>query len=280
MQYDQTTTFAAKLKKMFEAPGMSKPLKQAIDALPPADRDKAREALSRLMAFDGRLSPVSADAAIYELFLQESTRQIFLDELGPESSPAWKALVQTADLSYSPQADHLLGREDSPYWDDVKTPQKEDKPAILARSLAAAISVGESQLGADHKAWQWGKLHQYTWTSQSAQLKAAIGGSKAGVIKGPMAAGGDHTTLNASGFHWGQDFNAAVIPAMRMIVDFAQQEPMMAQNAAGQSGNPASPHFADGIEPWVKGQYMSVPMQPENFEKVYGKQRLTLTPGK
>lgn len=280
MQYDQTTTFAAKLKKMFEAPGMAKPLKQAIDALAPTDRDKAREALSRLMAFDGRLSPGSADAAIYELFLQESARQIFLDELGPETSPAWKALVQSADLSYSPQADHLLGREDSPYWDDVKTPQKEDKPTILARSLAAAISAGESQLGSDHKTWQWGKLHQYKWTTQSAQLAAAIGGSKANVVKGPMAAGGDHTTLNASGFHWGQDFDAAVIPAMRMIVDFAQQEPMMAQNAAGQSGNPASPHFADGIDPWAKGLYMPIPMQPANFEKVYGKQRLTLTPGK
>lgn len=280
MQYDQTTTFAAKLKKMFSAPGMSAPLKQAIDALPAPDRDKAREALSRLMAFDGRLSPGSADAAIYELFLQESARQTFLDELGPETSPAWKALVQSADLSYSPQADHLLGREDSPYWDDEKTPQKEDKPAILARSLAAAITVGESLLGANHKAWQWGKLHQITWTAQSAQLTAALGGSKASVLKGPIATGGDHTTLNASGFHWGQDFNAAVVPAMRIIVDFAQQEPMMAQNAAGQSGNPASPYNANGIEPWMKGLYMSVPMQPENFEKAYGKQRLTLTPGK
>ncbi|RAU49473.1 MULTISPECIES: penicillin acylase family protein [unclassified Pseudomonas] len=280
MQYDQTTTFAAKLKKMFEAPGMARPLKQAIDALPPVDRDKAREALGRLMAFDGRLSPVSADAALYELFLQESARQIFLDELGPETSASWKALVQSADLSYSPQADHLLGREDSPYWDDLKTPQKEDKPTILARSLAAAMSAGESQLGSDHKAWQWGKLHQYRWTAQSAQLTAALGGSKAGVVKGPMAAGGDHTTLNASGFHWGQDFDAAVVPAMRMIVDFAQQEPMMAQSAGGQSGNPASSHFADGIDPWFKGQYMSVPLQPENFERVYGKARLTLTPGK
>jgi acyl-homoserine-lactone acylase len=232
------------------------------------------------MAFDGRLSPGSADAAVYELFLQESARQTFLDELGPETSPAWKALVQNADLSYSPQADHLLGREDSPYWDDVKTPQKEDKPVILARSLAAAISTGESQLGADHKAWQWGKLHQTVWTSQSAQLSAALGGSKAGAVKGPVASGGDHTTLNASGFHWGQDFNPAVVPALRMIVDFAQQEPMMAQNAAGQSGNPASPYYANGIDPWMKGLYMSVPMQPENFEKAYGKQRLTLTPGK
>ena len=103
MQYDQTTTFAAKLKKMFEAPGMAQPLKQAIDALPAADRAKAHEAYSRLMAFDGKLSPTSTDAAIYELFLQESTRQIFLDELGPQSSPAWKAFVADGKLSYAAQ---------------------------------------------------------------------------------------------------------------------------------------------------------------------------------
>jgi acyl-homoserine-lactone acylase len=280
MQYDQTTTFAAKLKKMFEAPGMSQPLKKAIDALPAPERDKAREAYTRLMAFDGKLSPTSADAAVYELFLQESAKQIFLDELGPESSPAWKALVQDADLSYSAQADHLLGRDDSPYWDDVKTPQKEDKPAILARSLAAAITSGDSLLGGDHKAWQWGKLHHYGWTSQSAQLAAALGDSKRSLFKGPVAAGGDHTTLNASGYRWGQDFDAVQASTLRLIVDFSQQEPMMGQNGAGQSGNPASPNYADGIEPWLKGQYLSIPMQPENFERAYGKQRLTLTPGK
>ncbi|WP_268797562.1 penicillin acylase family protein [Pseudomonas huanghezhanensis] len=280
MQYDQTTTFAAKLKKMFEAPGMSQPLKQAIDALPAPERDKAREAYTRLMAFDGKLALTSADAAIYELFLQESAKQIFLDELGPESSPAWKALVQNADLSYSAQADHLLGRDDSPYWDDVKTPQKEDKPTILARSLAAAITSGDSLLGGDHKAWQWGKLHHYGWTSQSAQLTAALGGTKPNLFKGPVAAGGDHTTLNASGYRWGQDFDAVQASSLRIIVDFSQQEPMIGQNGAGQSGNPASPHYADGIEPWLKGQYLSIPMKPENFEKAYGKARLTLTPGK
>jgi len=172
MQYDQTTTFAAKLKKMFEAPGMAQPLKQAIDALPEADRSKAREAYTRLMAFDGKLSPTSADAAIYELFLQESMKQIFLDEFGPQSSPAWKAFIANGDLSYSAQADHLLGREDSPFWDDARTPQKEDKPTILARSLAAAISAGDSQLGGDRKAWQWGKLHRYEWKMPTARTFA------------------------------------------------------------------------------------------------------------
>ncbi|NNA55320.1 penicillin acylase family protein [Pseudomonas koreensis] len=269
MQYDQTTTFAAKLKKMFEAPGMKQPLKQAIDALPEADRSKAREAFSRLMAFDGKLSPTSADAAIYELFLQESMKQIFLDELGPESSPAWKAFIANGDLSYAAQADHLLGREDSPFWDDIRTPQKEDKAVILARSLAAAISAGDSQLGGDHKAWQWGKLHGYTWKNANGQT-----------VRGPLAAGGDHTTLNTAAFAWGKDFNTTRAPSMRFIVDFSQIEPLMGQNGTGQSGNPASPNYLNSIDAWLKGQYIGLPMQPQNFDRVYGKTRLTLTPGK
>ena len=163
----------------------------------------------------------------------------------------------------------MLGREDSPFWDDVRTPQKEDKPAILARSLAAAISAGESQLGADHKAWQWGKLHTTTWKNTNGQ-----------VIRGPLASGGDHNTLNPAPYSWGQDFATTQVPALRMIVDFGQVEPMMGQGGIGQSGNPASPNYANGIDPSLKAQYLSFPMQPQNFEKAYGKARLTLTPGK
>jgi acyl-homoserine-lactone acylase len=271
MQYDQTTTFAPKLKAMLQAPGMAQPLKKAVDALPASDRAKAQEALTRLLAFNGNLAPQSADAALYELFLQESTKQIFLDELGPESSPSWKAFVANGNLSYSAQADHLLAREDSPFWDDIRTPQKEDKPTILARSLAAAVSTGESQLGNDHKAWQWGNLHHYTQGAQSKGLNA---------MNGPRPAGGDHTTLNAAAYAWGDNFDAPLIPAMRIIVDFGQAEPMLGMNSSGQSGNPASPHYADGIGPWLKGQYVSFPMQPQNFEKAYGSKRLTLVPGK
>ena len=269
MQYDQTTVFAAKLKKMFEAPGMSQPLKQAINALPVADAAKAREAFSRLMAFDGKLSPTSTDAAIYQLFLQESMKQIFLDELGPQSSPAWKAFVANGTLSYSAQADHLLGREDSPFWDDVRTPAKEDKPTILARSLAAAISAGESQMGGDRRAWQWGKLHRYEWKD-----------ARGNTVRAATAAGGDQSTLNAAAYAWGQDFNVTRVPGMRLIVDFAQAEPLLGQNGTGQSGNPASPNYLNNIDPWLKAQYQSLPMQPQNFDKVYGKTRLTLVPGK
>ena len=274
LQNDQVTLMADKLKQMFDAPGMAQPLKQAIDALPAAQRDKARDTLARLKAFDGRLSPVSADAALYELFLQEMARQTFLDELGPESGPAWQAFVSNARLSFSAQADHLLGRDDSPFWDDRNTPQKEDKPAILARSLAAAVDAGTAQLGADRRAWQWGKLHQYRWPAPAYHgLGDPLGRS-------PMAAGGDFTTLALTPYAWGNDFDTRLPASARMIVDFGQAEPLQVLTSTGQSGNPASAHYSDGLDAWLKGRFMSLPLQPQNFGRAYGNQRLTLVPGK
>ncbi|MGG7599791.1 penicillin acylase family protein [Pseudomonas sp. WC1] len=274
LQNDQVTLLADKLKQMFDAPGMAQPLKQAIDALPGAQRDKARDALARLKAFDGRLSPVSADAALYELFLQAVTRQTFLDELGPESSPTWQAFIGNAKLSYSAQADHLLGREDSPFWDDRGTPQKEDKPTILARSLAAAVDAGTTQLGADRRAWQWGKLHQYRWPAP------AYHGLGDKLERAPLAAGGDFSTLALTPYAWGSSFDAQLPASARMIVDFGQTEPLQLLTSNGQSGNPASRHYSDGLDAWFKGRFTSLPLQPQNFARAYGSQRLTLVPGK
>src|SRR3990167_6458460 len=260
MQYDQTSLFAGKLQSMFGAPGMAEGLKTAIDALPPAERSKAREAHSRLMKFDGKLAATSADAALFSAFLYQSARETFLDELGPDTSPTWQALVETANSSYSAQADHLLGREDSPFWNDIRTPQLEYKPAILARSLAGAVSFTESKLGTERSAWQWGKLHSYNWTTETSHLaryisasqRASINALKGYLDRGPYPAGGDHSTLNVSAYNWGQNFDTWLIPAMRIVVDFGREEPLIGLNSSGQSGNPASKHYADGIDAWLK----------------------------
>lgn len=288
MQYDQTSPFVAKLQSMFSAPGMAAPLKAAIDALPTAEGIKARETYSRLMKFDGKMAATSTDAALYSAFLYQSARETFLDELGPDSTPAWKALVETANSSYSAQADHLLGRDDSPFWNDRRTAQREDKPAILARSLAGAITLLESKLGSERSAWQWGKLHTYNWTTETSQLaqymspsqRTSINAIKGYLDRGPDPAGGDHGTLNVAAYQWGQDFDTWLIPAMRIVVDFGREEPLIGLNSSGQSGNPASKHYADGIEAWLKGQYMTFPFQSRNLDKAYGNKRLLLMPDK
>lgn len=286
MQYDQQTPFARKLQQMLWDKRLSSALQQAIDQLPATDASRARQALARLKGFDGRLDSHSADAAVYSAFLQTSMQQIFADELGGSGSPAWQALVEAGNLSYSAQADHLLGREDSPFWDDTRTPQQEDKAIILARSLAASMHLLEERLGSDSSQWQWGKLHSYHWRTDGQKLAHWMGaGQQLGLKaldgylgRGPFPAGGDHSTLNASSWHWGQDFDSWLIPAMRMVVDFGADEPLMAHNSSGQSGNPASRHYADGIDAWMNRQYQSFPFQARNLDTAYGSQRLSLQP--
>ena len=81
-------------------------------------------------------------------------------------------------------------------------------------------------------------------------------------------------------YAWGNDFDVWLIPAMRIVVDFGLPEPMIGLNSSGQSGNPASRHYADGIEAWLKGGYMSFPFQSGNIDRVYGNKRLMLMPGR
>jgi acyl-homoserine-lactone acylase len=277
MQYDQSSPFVNKLQHVFDSPGTNEALRNAIEKLPEETAHKAREALSRLLKMDGTLSPASADAALYAAFLHQSAREIFLDELGPETSPDWNALVEIAKRSYSAQADHLLGREDSPFWDDLRTAEKEDKATILARSLAASIDLLEQRLGNVRSAWQWGKLHRYEWFSASSLLAPHLGAAARADIssltryldRGPYPAGGDHSTLNVAAYNWGQDFNTWLIPGMRIVVDFSRED---------QSGNPASPHYADGIEAWQRAQYLSFPLKPKNLAGVYGNKGLLLVP--
>jgi acyl-homoserine-lactone acylase len=75
----------------------------------------------------------------------------------------------------------------------------------------------------------------------------------------------------------GRDFDTWLIPAMRIIVDFSLDEPMYGVNSSGQSDNPSSPHYADGITAWRRGEYLPFPFRDEAIHARY-KDVLVLTP--
>jgi acyl-homoserine-lactone acylase len=95
--------------------------------------------------------------------------------------------------------------------------------------------------------------------------------------RGPYPAPGDHTTLNAAAYSPGKNFNVWLIPEMRIIVDFGSDEPLIGINSSGQSDNPASPHYDDGITAWREGRYQDFPFMADNVQKQYTK-TLTLLP--
>ncbi|MEW6079791.1 MAG: penicillin acylase family protein [Thermodesulfobacteriota bacterium] len=250
------------------------------------DKTRAEAGLKVLREFNGFMNVDSAGAAFCGAFMSCLSKNLFADECGGTDTLAWKSLAEIFLMAYSAHHDHLSGRcQTSPFWDDVTTTVVEQRHEILARTVLDAIDLLEEKCGPEPEYWQWGKMHHYEWLTDASRLAPHMGfldrlGMKimSGYIdRGPFPAPGDHTTLNVSGYHPGRDFDTWLIPAMRIIVDFGSEEPMVGINSSGQSDNPASPHYDDGIFAWMKGEYQNFPFQEKNIEKQYTK-TLLLTP--
>ncbi|HSV98487.1 MAG TPA: penicillin acylase family protein [Spirochaetota bacterium] len=240
--------------------------------------ERAREAMAMLdpSAFDAVLSTGSAPAAVYGAFLHCFTRNTFLDELGPDDGPAWEAFLDANRSSYSAMDDHLLHRADSPFFDDIATPEKEVKTDIVAKSLADAILLCEQRLGGNRARWQWGRLHTYTWRHDIAGKVPFL---RSLLDRGPFPAPGDASTMNVAGYSTGRDFEALWIPAMRMVVDFGLDEPAVLVAVPGQSGDPSSPHYDDMIGAFLSGENHPLPFRKENVERHYPRV-LTIRPAR
>ena len=283
MQADRFDRFVPALQQVLAT--HSEALASSIAGLSPERQQVAEKALAMLQEFDGVMHEDSAAAALYGVFFHLAARNIFLDELGPEDGPVWQSFTRMTLLSYSAPQDHLLQREDSPFWNNTATPAAETKWDIIAQTLADAWQFTRRELGDDPAQWAWGTLHTYEWKAAASQMKPwlprvqrwAIGALEGYLNRGPYPAGGNHNTLNVSGNLIGRDFDVHSIPAMRMVVDFAADEPLQLVNSGGQSGNPASPHYDDGIDVWLGWGNRTLPFSDAGRAAHYTA-RLTLMP--
>ncbi|MCB1173131.1 MAG: penicillin acylase family protein [Leptospiraceae bacterium] len=264
MQRDQTSLYARDLFKEIYSSGMQAELQKAASRLSADQRTAFQSSLEYLKNFDARMVADSSPAALVGAFYYQFSRAVFLDEEVFASNPD---LYFQTQYGYTAGMDHLLVNRPSPFYDDVTTPDYlETRPDMIARSLALAWQYCQSELGTNPADWRWGDLHQYYWKHQLSYGLAALG---YWLDMGPQAAGGDRSTLNVSGFNWGQSFQTTWIPAMRLIVDFSQPDPAWLVTHTGQSGNPASPHYRDMQASFLQVTPHPLSFQPERMRAQY-----------
>lgn len=243
----------------------------SIAKLPEKKQKRALEALKILSKFDHVMSKDSQGAALVGAFYHVFTRNVFGDEL-VIGSPLWKGFVDINLRSYSSPQDHILGREESPFFDDLKTPERESKADILARSLADAYEFCADEMGAAEK-WRWGKLHKIFWRND---FTASLSLASFYFNHGPVTYQGDGHTINVALTAWGEDFDTHAIPAMRFVVDFNRDEPAELVTHSGTSGNASSKHYTDQVDLFLTGMNRALPMEIAKKKAQYNK-ILTLT---
>lgn len=278
MQHDHYSPMAKKTRDLLSDDVMRKGIAGAAAAMPASKKKLLDGALEMLAPgrFDAVMDKDSAAAALLGAFWHQFTRETFLDELGPDNGVAWEAFMDVNMMSYAAPEDHLLVRKDSPFFDDTATPGKEDRAAIVARSLVKAMELCADRMGSDPKRWTWGKIHTYHFKHDFTKKTRFFHDY---LNRGPYQASGDVHSLNVTTFVWGQNFDTWCIPAMRMVVDFGRDEPAALISVPGQSGNPSSPHYADMIPRFLDGSNHPLPFREENIAKQY-RDMLVLEPGK
>ena len=138
-------------------------------------------------------------------------------------------------------------------WDDFFT-------------AAVTQALRDNHAPADLTRWPYGPIHPVEIAHPilgSHSLLSRLLGVPTG--SGLQPNSGDATTVHASGLHFG--------PSERFTADLSNPETTQANITTGQSGNPASDHYLDQFQPWLRGTTFTLPLtHPTTLHT------LTLTP--
>lgn len=220
----------------------------------------AIQAMDALDTWDYNLTADSVGGALYEVTQYFAMRRVFEPWLGSLTDhflgvgfhPWVSPIIGTyLDRSYlvvqrilrNEESEWLRGREGNPLT----------SVDILAGALGDAFTFLENELGMDVEQWQWGKLHRAMFSHPLGRVKPL----DRIFNRGPFPHGGDTATV----------WQAAFIPKLpipldldgtaswRQIIDLSDWDASRAIHPTGQSGHPASAHYADMMPMWFKGEY-------------------------
>jgi penicillin G amidase len=217
----------------------------------PAD-DRQKEALAWLAEWDGDLRADSVAACIYEVWGKHIATEVLLPKLGSELFAHFYGRRQWTNAFQYQVLPNLLefptgmwfGREG-----------REGRDAVLRTALGKTLDELTATLGEDMATWRWGAIHRVRFVHQLALIPDLAELLTAGIVEH----GGDEQTVLQGMFEPGHGYDAVVVPSWRHIIDLSDIDASVGIHTVGQSGNPASPHWNDFVEPWSKGELHPLP---------------------
>ena len=88
--------------------------------------------------------------------------------------------------------------------------------------------------------------------------------ARAQLMVGPLARGGDGSTVSATG----NADNQASGGSLKIIADTDDWDNSVWLNTPGQSGDPDSPHYRDLFPMWARGEYLPLAYSRKKVESV------------
>ncbi len=208
-------------------------------------------AIERLKSWDGRMSPDSIAATIYQAFTLRFGREVARSAIGDRDlAERWLDRAHNGFMAHvtSPWRwqSHLLALWDEGDEDLVGRPWDE----LALDALRGALDDLAGRFGSDPAGWGWGKVHALEFRHALGDANPILGW----IFNRRLEVGGAQETVAQVGWDPNDPFTAIWAPCWRLVADPIRPERSRWQQFTGQSGHPASPHYDDLQKRWLRGE--------------------------
>jgi penicillin amidase len=199
-----------------------------------------------LSAWDFRDDPKAVAPTIFQAVYREFALLVYADELGAEL--AQKML--NVWYFWQERLQKMVLEGDSAWFDNIHTAdRRETRDDLFHQAGLNAIKYLSTKLGDNPDNWQWGKVHRHDFLSpirRSGAGKDFLGG-------GSHPAAGSGETLYRGIYDFNTPFKITVSASLRMVVDMADPDKILAVLPGGVSGRQFDPHTTDQAETFMNG---------------------------
>ncbi len=199
-----------------------------------------KEALNYVQLWSKRYDANEIAASVFEIWTKRLFYDIWNDEFEVKGVPMrYPSRDRTVEM--------ILKEPNAPWYDNVKTPQKETLTDLVNEAFKYSCDSLEKRFGPINKEWAWANVKQ-THVPHLAKIDGL--GSKVLLI------GGAKSTINAL-----SETNG---PSWRMVIELGKTPKGHGVYPGGQSGNPGSKFYDNMIDTWANGKlddlyYMQTP---------------------
>jgi penicillin amidase len=221
-----------------------------LRGLNPEDPETAL-AVRMLTSWDCVLRADSAPAALFEVWYRMHLREALLRRAMERIvepgrlAEAISRVMRVEDQAGDARVDlEILEELDARLGQEALT-------GVILSSLREAVGHMVRLLGADPTAWEWGRLHHAFLVHPLSPL--AEGRTRERMDLGPVPRGGSGDTVGNTAYRL-EDFRQTGGSSWRVVIDVGGWDDSLFVNSPGQSGDPASPHYADLFRPWSRDE--------------------------